>query len=105
YRFDDVPCPADEFLTHWQASFTRSGMHDLCLTQVTAQGMIYVRRKFMRETTPTGKKNYNLKQNLHATIEERFGISRELVARAELALMTNLEKERELGIWVPHKPR
>lgn len=103
YRFRDRAVPMSEFLRHWLASFEKNSMHGLCLTKMTENGLIYVQKHFMRETFFTGKRNYNIKQNYHQTIQDVFGISSEWVEQALAALAENLARERELGIYVPNK--
>ncbi|RMF56975.1 MAG: hypothetical protein D6743_19580 [Calditrichaeota bacterium] len=78
-------------------------MHGLCLTRVTAHGLLYVQKTFMRETTFTGKRNTNIKKNYHAVLKEHFGIDKELVEQARAALQENLARERELGLWQPKR--
>jgi len=95
YRFYDRPTKAEEFLQHWQASFSKNTMHGICLTKVTPQGLIYVHKTFMRETTFEGKRNFNIKKNYHATIHEVFGIEPQLIEQAEVALVENLQRERK----------
>jgi len=99
YNFVDQPCPPDEFLAHWQASFTKPSMHGICLTKIQQDGYIFIHKNFMRETTFTAKKNFNIKQNYHSTIHDIFGIDKELIEQAQAALDMNLAKERELGIF------
>ncbi len=103
YNFSDRPCPKDEFLRHWHGSFTRSSMHGICLTKIQKRGMIYIHKNFMRETTFTSKKNFNLKNNLHQTIHDVFGIDKQLVEQAQSALRFNLDVEKQRGIFVPRE--
>ncbi|MDZ7264298.1 MAG: arylamine N-acetyltransferase [candidate division KSB1 bacterium] len=99
YNFEDRPCSPDEFLAHWQASFTRPSMHGICLTKIQNDGYIFIHKNFMRETTFTSKRNFNIRQNYHQTIQEIFGIDKQLIEQAQAALDFNLAKERELGIF------
>ena len=99
YNFVDRPCPSDEFLTHWQASFIKPSMHGICLTKIQNDGYIFIHKNFMRETTFTAKRNFNIKQNYHQTIQEIFGIDKQLIEQAQAALEINMAKERELGIF------
>lgn len=101
YRFQDRPVSSEEFLQHWLASFGWNSMHGICLTKVTNGGLIFVHKTFMRETTFTGKRNFNIKRNYHATINEIFGIDKQLIEQAQVALNENLERERTLGLWLP----
>ena len=101
YRFLDRPTPPEEFLQHWYASFWKPTLHGILLTKVTREGLIYVHRTFMRETTFRGKRNVNIKRNYHAAIHDMFGIAPELVEQAQAALKENVAKERALGLSLP----
>ena len=101
YRFQDRPVPPEEFLQHWLASFRKNSMHNICLTRVTRDGLLYVQKYFMRETTFAGKRNFNIRQNYHAVLHDQFGIDRQIVEQAQAALADNLRKERESGLWAP----
>ncbi len=103
YRFQDRPVPSEEFLQHWLKSFDLNSMHGICLTKVMNGGLIYVHKKFMRETTINGKRNFNIKRNYHTTINDIFGIDKQIIEQAQFALEENLKRERDLGIWVPKK--
>lgn len=105
YNFRDIPCPKHEFLSHWQASFTRSSMHGICLTKIQKHGLIYIHKNFMRETTFTSKQNFNIKKNYHGTIKNIFGINEEYVEEARSALRHNLEMEKKLGIFIPREKK
>ncbi len=101
YRFRDCPTGPEEFLSHWLGSFQRNSMHGICLTKVQKDGVLFVNRDFMRETTFSGKRNINIKRNYHASIQEHFGIASELVEQAQEALTGNLKRKRKLGLWLP----
>ncbi|MCG8604343.1 arylamine N-acetyltransferase [bacterium] len=104
YRFQDRPIPHGEFLQHWLASFGWNSMNGICLTKVMKNGMVYVHKNFMRETTFTGKRNFNIKNTFHATIHRTFGIDQEIVEQARVALDENMRREMDLGLWVPQRP-
>lgn len=101
YRFQDRPTPSREFLQHWYASFWKPTLHGILLTKVTKEGLIYVHKTFMRETTFEGKRNINIKRNYHAAIRDTFSIDPQLVEQAQAALKENLTRERELGLFTP----
>ena len=101
YRFMDRPVSIETFLTHWLASFQWNSMHGLCLTRVEKDRLIYIHKTFMRETTFGQKKNYNIKNTLHASIQGIFGIDSKLVEEALTAIESNMARERELGLWKP----
>lgn len=101
YRFSDEPSRPQEFLRHWQDSFCKNAMHGICLNRVTPKGLIYVRKRFMREITPRGKRNVNIRHDYHTTIQEAFGIRGDLVEQALMALEANMAWERERGLYHP----
>jgi len=101
YRFRDRAVPSEEFLQHWLASFGWNSMHGICLTKVMKNGMLYIHKNFMRETTFSDKRNFNIKRNYHTAIHENFGIDKQIVEQAQAALYDNLERKKELGLWVP----
>lgn len=103
YRFKDRPVSAAEFQRHWLASFACNSMHGICLTKVMKDGMVYVHKNFMRETTFEGKRNFNIRKNYHASIREAFGIDTEVIEQARLALQENMQRERDVGLWVPKR--
>lgn len=103
YRFRDEAVTNEAFLKHWLASFTWNSMHGLCLTKVEKDRMIYIHKTFMRETGYGGKKNVNIKNDVHGTIQRIFSIDPALIEEAEAAMDENMERERRLGLWVPKK--
>lgn len=103
YRFRDRPVPPEEFLDHWLASFSWNSMHGLCLTKVEKDRMVYVHKTHMRETTFEGKRNINIRNDVHGAIHRSFGIPEELVEEALAAIEENMTRERELGLYVPKK--
>ena len=80
-------------------------MHGICLNRVTSRGLVYVRKKFMREITPEGKRNVNIKRNYHSAIQETFGIRPKLVEQALAALDANMAWERDYGLYRPRGRR
>ena len=104
YRFVDRAVPPETFLHLWQSSFYWNTMHGLCLTKVERGRMVYIHKTYMRETTFDGKKNFNIKACVHQTVSDVFGIPAELVESALASLAFNMEREREMGLWVPRKP-
>jgi arylamine N-acetyltransferase len=101
YRFMDRPVPPAEFLGYWQSSFSWNSMHGLCLTKAERGRMVYIHKTHMRETTTEGKRNFNLKRNLHRTVSDVFGIPEEMVEAALVSIDLNMKREREQGLWVP----
>jgi arylamine N-acetyltransferase len=101
YRFRDRPCPPEEFLHHWVSSFSWNSMHGLCLTRSERGKLIYIHKNYMRESTYTGKRNFNIKKDYHQRIYREFGIASTLVEHALAALDANMAREREQGLWKP----
>jgi arylamine N-acetyltransferase len=103
YRFTDRPVSGEAFFQHWLDSFDWNSMHNLCLTKVREDGLLYLRKDFMRETTCAGKTNIDVKRNLHAAIQSHFGIEKQLVEQAQAALAANLDWKKASGLWLPRK--
>lgn len=103
YRFVNQPTSPNDFLQHWLDSFRWNSMHGLCLTKVEQNRLIYIHKYFMRETNFSTKKNHNIRNQYHQTIQEVFGIRPELVEEALAALENNMKNEQALGLWVPKK--
>jgi N-hydroxyarylamine O-acetyltransferase len=98
YRFQDIPTSLSEFLKHWLDSFYWPGMHGICLTKVQNNGLVYVHNDFLQISTVDGKQKMRLKKNLHATIQDMFGISAELVEQALATIPQNMELEKKLEL-------
>ncbi len=105
YRFQDKPVSADTFLDHWLSSFHWNSMHGLCLTKLEKDRMVYIHKTFMRETTFDRKVNTNIKNRVHESIHGIFGIDPVLVEQALEAVKINMEREREMGLWIPKTHR
>jgi arylamine N-acetyltransferase len=101
YCFRDDPVPAGRFLRLWISSFEWAGMNGLCLIRTEKGRMIYVHKNHMRESTLNGKKNWNIRRDLHLRIDEMFGIRPAYTERALAALESNLVRARTSGLWVP----
>ena len=105
YKFEDKPVPDAEFFQHWLSSFEWNSMNGICLTKVKQEKLIYVHKTFMRETSYHGKKNFNIKNNYHQTLQDVFGIDKELVEEALVAVDFQKKRKQELGLWVPKKQK
>ena len=99
YSFVDRPTEPKEFLRYWRGSFHKNAMHGICINRVTPKGLIYVRKRFMRQITLGGKRNVNIKRNYHTAIQETFGIRGEVVDQALAALEANMAWERQHGLY------
>lgn len=103
YRFLDRSVSENDFLKFWFSSFHWNSMHGLCLTKIEKDRMIYIHKTFMRETTFSDKKNFNIKKTYHNTIQKIFSIDPPIIEEALASLEANMRRERELGLWVPKK--
>ncbi len=103
YRFKNQPVAWRDFFHHWQQSFFKPGMHGISLTRLTPDGLIFVHKDFMRETSFSGKRNIKIKKNYHEAISRVFGIDKLIIEQAQAALRENLRLEREFGIFKPKK--
>jgi len=103
YRFKDRPVSDEEFFQHWLDSFGWKTMNGICINKVEENRRIYVHKTFMRESFFNGKRNFNIKSDYHLRINEVFGIPPELVEEALSALQFNLQRRKEMGLWVPKK--
>ena len=103
YVWTDAPTPMEDFFSHWRDSFHWSGMRGLCLNRVADDRMVYVHKRYLRETSLSGKKSLKIKDQYHATIERVFGIRQETVEAALAAVEENLALDRASGLWIPKK--
>ncbi|MBN2105353.1 arylamine N-acetyltransferase [bacterium] len=103
YRFRDIIVSRQEYFALWLDSYHWNSMHGLLLTKTKKGCMVYVHKTFMRETTFKSKKNINIKHDYHQAIHDTFGIDKIKVEEALAALDVNMQRERELGLWVPKK--
>ena len=104
YVWTDAPTPMEDFFRHWRDSFHWSGMRGLCLNKVADDRMVYVHKRYLRETSLSGKKSLMIKDQYHVTIERFFGIRQETVEAALAAVAENLALDRASGLWIPkHK--
>jgi arylamine N-acetyltransferase len=101
YRFLPRPVAEAEFLRHWHRSFTRPGMHNIALSALRENRLVFIRKNYMRETSYRGKQSRNIRKDYARVIDELFGIPEDLLKRARSALEDNLEKERRAGIFRP----
>ena len=80
-------------------------MHGLCLTKVQKGKMIYIHKTYMQETSYDVKKKFNIKNHVHGTINKLFGIDAQITEEALSAAEANMNREREMGLWVPSSRR
>ena len=92
YCFADRPVPDDEFERHWIDSFSKPSLHQICLYRASPQGHLYLRKHHLRLTTFRGQQKENVRETLHKTVKDYFGISPVWVDRAREVL-----EERKAG--------
>jgi len=95
YRFSPDPVTENEFFFHWRESFFQKSMNHLCISRVSGEAQAFFARDFMRVTTPSSKKNINVKRDADKTIEEYFGIHPQMYQNAREALNTLKGEKRE----------
>jgi arylamine N-acetyltransferase len=99
YRFLDVPAPDPLFEDHWVASFRRPTLNQICLTRMTPNGHVYLRRAFLKFTSRGAVDKRKIKGRRSSLIEEIFGIESGLADRAERLL--DEKRSRNGGIQAP----
>ncbi len=101
YRFRDNPTPPDRFLQYWLDSFYKAPMHSICLLKIQGNGLLYMHNDYFQITTIDGKQKRRVKEKIHTTVHEVFGIKPEQVEQALAAIEENKILERKHNIWVP----
>jgi arylamine N-acetyltransferase len=86
YCFRDEPVRDRDFEGHWLESFTKPTLNNICLTRMTPQGHIYLRKDFFKFTSTTSMEKRKLTGGREELIEKEFGISGEWVEVAQRVL-------------------
>ncbi len=74
YRFRDVPTSDRQFEGYWIASFSKPTLNNVCLTKLTPQGHIYIRKDFFKFTSLHSLTKKRLRDGLEEVISSEFGI-------------------------------
>ena len=74
-------------------------MHDICLTKIRNDGMVYMHKDLLQITTFEGKQKEKIKQNYHNIVHNIFGINPQLVEQALAAINDNVERQNQLGLF------
>jgi arylamine N-acetyltransferase len=82
YRFRDLPVSDREFESHWEDSFTRPTLNNICLTRMTDRGHIYFRKDFFKFSSRDSVDKRRLAGGIEGFVREEFGIAEEWTARA-----------------------
>jgi arylamine N-acetyltransferase len=82
YRFRDRPVSDREFETHWEDSFGKPTLNNICLTRMTDQGHIYLRKDFFKFSSRDSVDKRRLAGNIERFVKDEFGIGEEWTARA-----------------------
>ncbi|MBN2411397.1 arylamine N-acetyltransferase [candidate division KSB1 bacterium] len=99
YFFRDDPVPPDLFLSFWYDSFYKSTMHDICLTKIRNDGLVYMHKDLLQITNFDGKQKEKIKHNYHAIVHNIFGIDPQLVEQALVAIHENIRRQKQLGLF------
>ncbi|MBN2001416.1 arylamine N-acetyltransferase [candidate division KSB1 bacterium] len=101
YRFCDKPTPPDQFLRYWLDSFYKAPMHSICLVKIQGNGLLYMHNDYLQITTIEGRQKRHVKDNIHTTVHEVFGIAPEQVEMALAAIEENKKLERKHNLYIP----
>ncbi len=94
YAFSDRPVGDEDFEKHWIASFTRPTLHNICLTMMTPEGHIYLRKDFFKFTSHQTVSKRRLKYDIETFVQENFGIDGQWTDLAQKLLA-----ERRQSTW------
>ncbi len=103
YTFEERATPPEEFLQHWLGSFYQGMMHGICLTQLRAEGLVYLHDDYLQIATPDGRRKRRLKEEYPRVVAQLFAIAPEWIERAQVALVENMEMEKVHGIYRPRQ--
>ena len=87
YVFIDKPVSEEDFESYWVDSFAKPTLNNICLTMMTPQGHIYLRRDFFKFTSRGTISKRKLKHDIESTIRQEFGISGEWTELAQRLLV------------------
>jgi arylamine N-acetyltransferase len=82
YRIRTDPITAGEFREFWVRSFDAPGMNSLHINRRMGGSRLYAHNENLRIQDPAGKRNEKLRTDYADRVEELFGISRDVAARA-----------------------
>jgi arylamine N-acetyltransferase len=105
YRFQDQPLSLETFLGYWLDSFYQGTMHGICITHTRGDTRLYLHNRYVQVSNERGREKRRLKDDLHRTIEELFGIRDETVDEALEALERNRVLEQKHGLYQPREKR
>ena len=96
YRLSARAPTAQQFIQHWQASFTANGMRSLLATRRAADGaLLYLHNHKLRRMGPAGKRTDNVRASLEATVEQTFGIDPDVTRRAAAIIAQRRQQYKE----------
>ena len=82
YRFRDHPVSDRDFEGHWEDSFGRPTLNNICLTRMTDKGHIYLRKDFFKFSSRDSVDKRRLSGDIERFVRDEFGIGEEWTARA-----------------------
>ena len=91
YTFRDEPVDDADFERCWVESFSKPTLHNICLTRMTPQGHIYLRKDFFKFTSRGSIEKRKVKQGLERLIQDEFGIAGDYVKAAGTILAAKRE--------------
>ena len=74
-------------------------MHDICLTKIRNDGLVYMHKDLLQITTYEGKQKEKIKENYHAIVQNIFGIDPALVEQALTAIKKNIDRQKQSGLF------
>jgi arylamine N-acetyltransferase len=83
YAFENRPVSDADFESYWVESFAKPTLNNICLTRMTPQGHIYLRKDFFKFTSREGIEKRKVKHDIERVIEEEFGIGSEFTRTAQ----------------------
>jgi len=101
YAFRKQPVDWETFGRLWLDSFHWFSMHGLCLSKRDSEGFLYLHNHYIKQVTAKDYIKGNFNEDLGEIIPRYFQIEKELVLRAQKALLENLHNDNQKGYRVP----
>jgi hypothetical protein len=92
YMFEDEKVSEGDFERYWIESFSKPTLNNICLTRMTPQGHIYLRKDFFKFTSRDGIQKRKVKRDVETLIEDEFGIDGNLTRHAREILLRKREE-------------
>lgn len=82
YGFRNRPVADEDFEGYWEASFGKATLNNICLTRMTDQGHLYLRKDFFKLSSRDSVDKHRIAGGVERLIRDEFGIAEEWTARA-----------------------